>query len=425
MGLEKIFCSSPWLHMRIHNDGSFGMCRWAKSDSNGHNVADTSVQQYFQRDLANARRSLLQGQALPNCTGCLEQERYGKVSGRQRQLLKIGVRTDNWHKTVLSSPWFQHFANSDGTTDQMPVDWQIDLGNACNSACVFCRPEFSTRLAHEQVNLGIISSMAPRSWCDNPATMSAFLKQLADIPHIKYIHFIGGEPLVIPAFTKILQALVDNGMASSVTVGFTTNLTIYDDQIADLLAKFQQVNLGLSVECFEDLNDYVRYPSEIQKVRYNADRWVECASRHSWLAQIRVTPTWLTVGRLLTVFDWAWQQGVSVESCNFLQEPDCFRPSVLPLHIRQQIVEQFRVWINHHSDQPQAEHVINTRHPDLYKIQLVQDLESYVDFLERAPDQTKLMNQAVQRLKLYESRRKNCVLDYLPEYESILRSHGY
>ena len=61
--------------------------------------------------------------------------------------------------------------------------------------------------------------------------------------------------------------------------------------IVELLTQFQEVNLGMSVETFEPVNDYVRWPSNINDVRRTLDQWVNIGQQHGWLMTLRITPT--------------------------------------------------------------------------------------------------------------------------------------
>ena len=193
-------------------------------------------------------------------------ETHGKVSGRQKQLLKIGVRVEQFEKTLVSSPWFDTFTAD--TFNQLPQDWQIDLGNYCNSACVFCSPSNSSRLAQEWQTIGLIKNLPPKNWTDNQDLIERFVNTLSQSPHIRYLHFIGGETVITPGFKKILTALVDRGIAGQITIGFTTNLTVWSDPIVELLKQFYQVNMGMSIETLTPVNDYVRYPSQIELVKF-------------------------------------------------------------------------------------------------------------------------------------------------------------
>lgn len=423
MNFKKTFCSSPWFHMRITNSGKYEYCRWAHRNSNDAqhaSIADTTPEEFFQSNMIPIRESMLRGDQLSGCSTCYKMEQHNKVSGRQKQLLKIGVRDDNFDKTLLSSPWKSMLS---AETKLLPQDWQIDLGNFCNSSCVFCVPEFSSRVALEHKKLGIIDQLPPTSWCNDPVLMDKFIKTITQTPVLKYLHFIGGETLVTPAFKTILKHLVKSGVSDRVSIGFTTNLISWDQEVIDLLYQFENVNLGVSVECFDPLNDYVRWPSKIDHVVSTLHKWLAISKDRNWLVQIRTTPTFLTLNKLLTVYDFAWQNHVAVESCNFLDNPEFLKISVLPLEYRNAIIDDIESWLS--ARLTNSTKVLNIRNPTFVQDQITQDLNSYVNYLKNETDDSALLPRGVQYLKQMESLRNNSIIDYLPEYEELFRSAGY
>ena len=424
MTLKQNFCSSPWLHMRINNVGHYEYCRWANKDQRitGHSIHTETSAEFFQQTMSSIRQQMLDGESPAGCAECLHMEQHGKISGRQKQLLKTGVRLEYFEKSMLSSPWAPEYACGPGTT-QMPQDWQIDLGNYCNSACVFCDPYSSSRLATEFKKIGILESEPLPNWTDDPVLVQRFVSTLTQSPHIQYLHFIGGETLITPAFKTILEALITAGLHRRSTVGFTTNLGVWRDDVVALLTKFRGVNLGMSVESFQPVNDYVRYPTQLSTVTETMHRWIELGKKYHWLMQFRTTPTALTVGHMLDVYDFAWHNDIAVESCNFLHRPECLRPAVLPSGHRQQIVAQLKSWIQQHRTDHDV--IVNIRDPNVAKQQIVQDLQSYVAYLESESDQSWRLPDLVKYLKQLESSRGNSVLTYLPEYEDLLRTAGY
>ena len=97
MSLEKNFCSSPWFHMRITNSGTYESCRWQSKDGNtrvnfNNNIQTISPLTYFQKNMAELRTTLLSGKASSVCSDCYTMEQHDKISGRQRQLLKVGIQ---------------------------------------------------------------------------------------------------------------------------------------------------------------------------------------------------------------------------------------------------------------------------------------------------------------------------------------------
>jgi sulfatase maturation enzyme AslB (radical SAM superfamily) len=424
MNFEKTFCPSPWFHMRITNSGHYKFCRWTDKTvtDNNQSIRDVSPAVYFQKGMSEIRNNMQSGICQPACSDCYQMEKYNKVSGRQKQLLKVGIDPDNFVKTALSSPWIGQFAHT--SVDLLPQDWQIDLGNFCNSGCVFCGPEDSSKLAAEFKKLKLINKLPLPNWTDDPESLLKFIDTIKQSTTVKYLHFIGGETLITPAFKKILKELVANNINLNASIGFTTNLHCWDQEVVDLLTNFKEVNLGVSVECFDKLNDYVRWPSKIENVNATLDRWLSIAKNNNWTIQFRTTPTWLTVGKLLTIYDRAIEIGTSVESCNFLEKPEHLRISVLPKQYRQPIVDQMKQWLKNHQS-TNVSKIYNTRNPNTLTAQVVQDLASYVDYLENSEYQTEMLPAAIQYLKLLESNRKNSILDYLPEYEQLFRSSGY
>ena len=433
MSFEKTFCSAPWLHMRINHSGDYEYCRWQnynnyKLDIKGkNNIKNQSTIDYFQNTVASLRTDLLDGKSLSGCKDCYKMEIHNKVSGRQRQLLKVGVQETQFEKTILSSPLLPSLKYSranQGHTTLTPVDWQIDLGNYCNGACIYCNVESSSRLAAEFKQLGIIDQLPPNAWCDDPVLLKKFIDELVACKSIKYIHFLGGETVITPGFKKILQALIDHNIANNIAIGFTTNLTVWSDSVIDLLKQFRHVNLGMSVDALTEINDYVRYPSKLEETQLILDRWIVLGKQLDWLIQLRITPTCLTIHNITTVFEYAWKHNITVESCNFLTNPEFLRITVLPQKQRSIALANLTHWISAHPVVSTSK-VVNTRNNNFTKEQIIQDANSYVDLLTNGEDESDRLPDLIKYLRKIENNRNNSILNYIPEYEELFRSAGY
>ena len=254
--------------------------------------------------------------------------------------------------------------------------------------------------------------------------LDKFINDLIASPNLSYLHFLGGETLITPGFKKILTALVTAGIAADLVVGFTTNLTVWSDTVVELLKQFKQVHLGMSIETLTVVNDYVRYPSNINSTIECMNRWVKLGNDNNWLIQLRITPTCLTVHELTTVYDYAWENNIAVESCNFLDDPEYMSISVLPTKYRTVAIEKITNWIDTHQT-TKVSNIINTRDPNIAREQISQDAASYLNYLMNAPDHSSKLPDLVRFLKTLESNRNNSILTYLPQYEKLFRSAGY
>lgn len=424
---EQTFCSSPWIHMRIKPSGEFGPCRWANHRDNQYNIRTHSISEYFQTTLSSVRYNLLAGKDLDMCVPCYDMEHHGKISGRQRQLIKVGIRTDRFLPTLNNSTFLEKFKESwqnNGNTDLYPVDWQIDLGNYCNAACVMCNPRYSSRIAQEFKKIGIINNSNEYnvSWSQDKTLVDKFCEELTSGPAPAYLHFIGGETVIMPAFKTILEKLLLAGMRDT-AIGFTTNLTVWPQTVANLLKQFKQVNIGLSIEALHEINHYVRWPSDQSTVLDNLKKWIIFGKSHNHLIQLRLTPNALTVLHIADLYQYAWDNKIGLETCNFLYEPRCLSLKVLPKYIREMAIHRLENFISDKSFDDQI--VVNTRNPHTINQQVLQDAVSYINFLKETPEDTDGAKQLVKYITQLERSRGNCILEYLPEYEKFLRSNDY
>ena len=73
-----------------------------------------------------------------------------------------------------------------------------------------------------------------------------------------------------------------------------------------------------------------------------------------------------------------------------------------------------------------GEATINYRDPNLVRKSILEDAQSYVDYIRNAPEETHRITDTVDYIKKLETLRGNTILDYVsPEYEKLLRSAGY
>jgi hypothetical protein len=79
--------------MRITNDGSMVYCRWSNKLAGTVNIRDVDPVEFFQQHMAPLRQDLAARSSVADgCNECYQMDQHSKVSGRQRQLLKTGVR---------------------------------------------------------------------------------------------------------------------------------------------------------------------------------------------------------------------------------------------------------------------------------------------------------------------------------------------
>jgi len=441
--LKDNFCSSPWFHIRINPAGYFLPCRWDffaydLNHTTDHNISNTTISEYMNSDVMQTLRSqLLDGQAVEICKSCRYEDQSDKVSGRQRQLLKSAITLEQFEKSLCASPhWtqFEYSHSHQGLTKNRPVDLQIDLGNVCNSGCLMCIPTYSSRLAVDFPKLHKIEPElfteypAFKNWADDDVLVEKFIQDLTEIPDIKYLHFLGGETLYLKSFYTICEKLIERDLAKNIILGTTTNCTIYDNKLEKILSQFKQVHLGLSIESINPVNDYIRWPSQIDDILENINKFLKLRDRTNLHLSLRITPNIFSIYHLDTVFEFMIKNSITAESCNILKDPSSLRMELLPTELVTIIIDKIKRIQEKYTLDSDQEKILNRRRDDLTDPVISNIISEYLHFLEnmQAPNDVEDQRfKLVKFIKAFESIRNNKILDYLPEYEEFLRSHGY
>jgi hypothetical protein len=441
--LRDNFCSSPWFHIRIDPAGNYLPCRWgdqweALANPTQCNINNTILSEYMNSDqMSQLRLQLLNGEVPKICKSCKYEEQHNKVNGRQRQLLKSAINLNTFEKSICASPHytlFEHSLNNQGHTDYLPTDLQIDLGTTCNGACIMCSPKYSSKLAADYVKLNQIDPRlfvevpSVKNWTDDPVLIERFINDISEIKNLKYIHFIGGETLYLKSFYTICNKLIELDLAKNISMGTTTNCSIYSDELEYIIKKFNHVHIGLSVECIHKLNDYVRWPAEIDTVVSNLEKFIALREQTGIHLSLRITPNVFTVFHLDTIFEFMIKHQITAESCDILREPTCLKIELLPKELAEIILTKINTIISKYQLIKSDQVIINRRSDSLVSPVISDVIFEYQRLLETYQAPTNVEEERhnlVKFVKAFESLRNNTILSYLPEYEEFLRSYGY
>jgi hypothetical protein len=443
---KDVFCSSPWLHVRIGHSGKFYVCRWAdRAQPNFDSQhAELSIQHMSLFDYLNSapmvelRSQLLAGVKPTACSQCYYQDSFQKLSGRKKQLYRSKLDDLATFDTRFDqSPHYEMFKYSQdnsGRTDVQPIDLQIDLDNVCNVSCIMCTPSLSTRLTSDYIKLNQIDPAvfaAPpkiQCWASDPALVEKFIDEVKKIPNIDYIHFLGGETLYVESFYIICEALIDAGLAKSIIVGTTTNGTVYSDRLEKLIPQFRGFHLGLSIESVAPLNDYIRFGSEINEVLRKFDCFIKLREVHPRLhLELRITPNVFSIYYIDELIQYMADNTITAESCFILNRPSCLRIELLPAHLKEVALQKL-IAVAEKNVMVRSEQNPDTRNPELFREVLSNVTYSYIDFLTNmnTPDNVEEeRGNLVKFLKGFELLRGNSILTYAPEFKTFLTEYGY
>ena len=433
---QKTFCSSPWFHLRVLPTGNYNVCRWASSWKLKKNVKDFSLEDFYNSsEMSDLRLQMLNGEASDTCSFCHYEDKFDKLSGRKKQLLKSGITDNDFELKLRASPHYDYFKYSlenSGKSIHNITDIQIDLGNMCNSSCIMCSPRYSSRveqdykLLHNQHPDIFKNLEQPSDWTKDTEAVDKFIDELLKLPNLKYVHLLGGETLYMKSFYKICDALVDTGKSKNIILGTTTNGTIFNDKIEKYIKNFRQFHLGVSIESVSPLNDYIRYPSNINDILSNIQQYKSLQSEGLFIC-LRITPNIFTIYEFDEIAKYIIENKLSVESCDILKNPSLLRMELLPQDIREEIIIKLKRVIDLYGLEKHKE-IINTRNNDFIDQVIANNIIEYYDFMKNFKEPENITTERynlVRFLKAFESLRNNRIVDYVPRYTEFLTNYGY
>lgn len=428
---KNIFCNTPWYELQIYWDGSLGICcqeaHKLHSDSTRYNVANMSIAEWFNSDpVQNFRQRMLGNQRLTECSGCYQDEDHGAISRRYRSNQKSVIFTRSaFTESFNQSPHRKNFDPS-GFTITQPVDVHINLGNYCNLACKMCIPEASSTIAAQVVKWGDTSATQyiGTDWTKNQTVWESVLDQLASIPNLNNVHFMGGETLITKRFEDFVDYMVER-KRFNLNFSFVTNGTTFNQRLLDKLKLFQRVGIEVSIETVTDHNSYVRQGTDTNKVLENINQYLEYCNGTSITVTVRPTISALTIGRYHTLLRFCLEKNLLNKSL-IATSPAHHVVTVLPINIRQKYIADYEQLL----DDFDLRLVDNTMdfdvsNPHRIRLMVKTQIEQCINLLNSLDDHTSRLKTLVKQCQQWDQVYNYNALVLYPELVDIFVEHGY
>ncbi len=391
MSLKKVFCTVPWLEVHINADGTYHTCGAQRNSMSGsqdgevYNVHNMSVSDWANSEYQkSARLKKINGVAESLCSMCYNEEATGSSSKRSRENLKSHISDINFYHDYKHSPdasIFKYSEDNNGLTDILhPISYHMSLGNECNLACKMCNPTFSSKIAAAMVKEKTYSGPIRMNWTDNTQSWNSVIDTMCQTKNLKFVHIIGGEPLLNPRFNELIDRLLQANL-TDIYLGFTTNGTMFDSKLLDKLSMFRHVDIGISVEGSGKLNDYIR--AQTESVLGNIEHYLKYRKQGRVYVTIRTVPSALSVHTLDDLYRWCIGKEVDVMS-NILTTPEYLQIRNLPVSVKQKLLDRYNKW-EYSTPLPG---ISDPRDPTRFREHIDNEIRAVVQSLQQPGDNT-------------------------------------
>jgi glutamate-1-semialdehyde 2,1-aminomutase len=141
------------------------------------------------------------------------------------------------------------------------------LGVALLDAWIERHPQGAAQTCNDR---GLTRLSANQPWWGGDEVM--FDEILGQPENVEYIIFQGGEPFLVKEFDRILDLLIERGVATNVTFEIVSNMTSLKDSTIAKLARLKKVLLEVSIDGIADVLEYIRYPAKWSEIQANIAR---------------------------------------------------------------------------------------------------------------------------------------------------------
>jgi sulfatase maturation enzyme AslB (radical SAM superfamily) len=252
---NKNFCAIPFTRQTLWYDGSYRLCCY----TGGENISqEQNNKKSFNSDqLKNIRTEFLNGKYPKECHEC-------------KNLSDNGLASPNMHET---STWISNEKRQQGLIKNilefsqgkeiLPHMLDLRLSNVCNLKCRPCNPSTSSAIQAEY-NAHLQND-------DIKKFHVGTIKQKYDhniddvVGELFRIYFAGGEPLIEQYNLNFLETY--RNLDTEIIIN--TNLTVVNDRIIQILSKFKNVIVMVSLDGIAAVNDYIRYGSKFENIIEN------------------------------------------------------------------------------------------------------------------------------------------------------------
>jgi MoaA/NifB/PqqE/SkfB family radical SAM enzyme len=250
-------CPLPWVQLSILPDGRIRLCCHSKTSN--LNQSDNSRPLYIEKDSLNEIinsdwlkniKNEFQNEIVPkSCNYCFSQNTHHSDNPAEH------------YREIFGKPE-EYFPRYNPEIKYL----DLSLTRVCNLQCMMCSPSFSTGL----------ESLYQRGEIDKTSLHPFSLEFIESedfhflTKHLTSILLQGGEPFLSPLHRPFLKKLVQEKRASSITLNYITNGTIFPQKdILDLWREFSQVNVEVSLDDVGKYAEYIRYPLKWSQFEHN------------------------------------------------------------------------------------------------------------------------------------------------------------
>lgn len=326
-------CLAPWIALSVKPNGDVGPD--AQFSGAYGNILHQTLDEILSSESFTAlQREFSEGRFAKGCQNCHKKE--VSLGHSRRIFFEHTLRAFN--EDLEQKP--NHYPNIQYL--------DLNLSNKCNLKCRMCNSVSSTSwLAEDRELIKRHGQKLHRPENTHPEKIS--LKDVLKIfenrdyfKNLRYLALRGGEPLLEIENIKVLEKIVDWGLAPQVTLDISTNGTVISPQLLSLMSYFEQVDLYVSVEGSGELYKYIR-GGESFPIESLENHLIEFRKIPNLTLKFTVAVSIYNIFNLDELWDWfekVYRPFDEITLSNVVVRPEYLNFQILPVELKRRALEK-------------------------------------------------------------------------------------
>jgi sulfatase maturation enzyme AslB (radical SAM superfamily) len=252
------------------------------------------------------------------------------------------------------------------------------------------------------------------------------IDELAAIPDLRNIHFMGGETLITPRFRDFVDHMTQK-QRFDLNFSFVTNGTTFDSELMDKLMKFGRVGIEVSIETVTPHNAYQRQGTDTAIVLSNIERYLKYCDNQRVTLTVRPALSLLTIGNYHTLLEYCLEKQLLVKSL-LVSRPRYLDIALLPELVKQQYRQRYLDMIQRQQlNDDSTISDFNESDPNHCRQIVLNEARQVLSLLDQpTPDDSKQQfDELVNWCQRWDNIYNYNALELYPELADILTTHGY
>jgi sulfatase maturation enzyme AslB (radical SAM superfamily) len=335
------------------------------------------------------RQSFLDGVMPSMCATCINAERVGASSPRQLNNEYLFEHLDMDIMSVV-----EQIVNNDLTASSV---YALDYmpSNYCNYACVMCFSGASSQRYTFDIKNGIKSKYEINLVDDD------FLDVVKDV---KILGFTGGETILQPEVNRLIDYIIEQGLAGSMIITMLTNASNFPDSILEKFKQFKKVLYTVSVDGVGDVIEYQRRGAKWATVEENIKK-IHASPVHEIVNHV---VTAINILSAMDFIDWCHANDLKFISISHVFQ-EHLGVTAMPPELTAVALSRL------HEGRRRYEHYATSAYSN-YEQNYVQAIDRLISTIEHVTFKPQALTNFIQHIKREDTASKKPLREVVPEW---------